>query len=60
MLIAGLLVLVGLGLSHFNGQIDLTRMSWLWLSTLIGIGLFQAGITGFCPMTKILRALGAK
>jgi len=57
---AGLFILISLALGQFFGQIDLTKMSWLWFITFVGLNLFQSGITGFCPLTKILRAVGAK
>ena len=56
---AGLFILLSLALAHYNGQIDITQMSWLWFTTFVGLNLFQSGITGFCPLTKILKAVGA-
>jgi hypothetical protein len=56
---AGLFIMLSLALAHFNGQIDLTQMSWLWFTAFVGANLFQSGITGFCPLTKILKAAGA-
>lgn len=56
---AGMFVLISLGLAHFTGQIDLSTMSWLWFTLFVGANLTQAGITGFCPLTKILKAAGA-
>ena len=60
MTFAGLFILISLGLAHFSGQIDLTQMSWLWFTVFVGANLGQAGLTGFCPLTKILKAAGAK
>jgi hypothetical protein len=31
---------------------------WLFLTAFVGLNLFQYGITKFCPMAYILRALG--
>lgn len=59
MTFAGLFILTSLGLAQFNGQIDLSNMSWLWFTTFVGANLTQAGLTGFCPLTKILKAAGA-
>ena len=56
---AGMFVLISLGLAHFNGQIDMTNISWLWFTAFVGANLTQAGITDFCPLTKILKAAGA-
>ncbi len=60
MTIAGLFILVSLGLGQLSGQIDIRPFGWLWLTTFVGLNLFQSGITGFCPMTKILVRLGMR
>lgn len=57
---AGLFIIISLALAHFTGQIDITKMSWLWLTAFVGLNLFQAGISGFCPMTKMFKSIGAK
>lgn len=57
---AGFFILVSLALAHFLGQIDITKVSWLWFTTFVGLNLFQAGLTGFCPLTRILVRLGVK
>lgn len=59
MSIAGLFILISLGLAHFAGSVDLSSMSWLWFTAFVGANLLQSGITGFCPLTKILKATGA-
>ena len=51
---AGLMVLLGLGLSQLHSP------NWLWLSAFVGGNLFQAAFTGFCPLARILKALGAR
>jgi len=56
---AGLFIMLSLALAHYNGTIDMTQMSWLWFTAFVGANLFQAGITNFCPLTKILKAAGA-
>ena len=58
MTIAGAFVLLSLILAHFFGQVDLSRPSWLWFTLFVGANLFQAGITGICPLTRILKRLG--
>ncbi len=60
MTLAGLFILISLGLAHAFGQANLAQPSWLWFTTFVGLNLFQAGITGFCPLTKILKKLGFK
>jgi len=34
--------------------------AWLILTAFVGLNLFQASFTGFCPLAKILKALGGK
>ncbi|HPF13064.1 MAG: DUF2892 domain-containing protein [Planctomycetes bacterium] len=60
MTIAGLFVLISLGLAQWQGTIDLTKMSWLWFTAFVGANLFQSGLTNFCPLTRILKAAGVK
>jgi hypothetical protein len=59
-IIAGFFILLSLGLAHFNGQADLSSLSWLWFTAFVGLNLFQSGFTGFCPMDKILGRCGLK
>jgi hypothetical protein len=33
---------------------------WLLLTAFVGANLFQASFTGFCPLAKILKAMGVK
>jgi hypothetical protein len=33
---------------------------WLLFTTFVGFNLLQSAFTGFCPLAKILKALGAK
>lgn len=58
--LAGVMMLLSLGLAHAMGQIDLGKMSWLWLTGFIGLNLIQSGITGFCPPEFVFRKLGLK
>ena len=57
---AGIVIMGSLIAAHMMGQINLTNMSWLWLSFFVCANLFQMGFTGFCPATKILYAIGIK
>ena len=57
---AGAVIMASLGLAHVQGQIDLSHMSWLWLTLFVGANLFQMGFTGFCPAKKMFQAMGAK
>ncbi len=58
MTLAGSFILLSLILAHLWGQADLSQPSWLWFTLFVGANLFQAGITGFCPLTKVLKKLG--
>lgn len=57
---AGLMIMASLAAAHFSGQIDLSHLSWLWLTAFVGANLFQMGFTGFCPAASIFKALGIK
>jgi hypothetical protein len=59
-IMAGSMILLSLGLAHFTGQIDLTKLSWLWVTTFIGLNLLQSGFTGFCPPEFLLKRMGFK
>lgn len=52
--IAGLFVLLSLTLSQLHSE------HWLWFTAFIGVNMFQAAFTGFCPLAKILKALGVQ
>ncbi len=57
---AGFMILLSLGLGQKTGQIDMAHISWLWFTAFIGLNLFQSGISGFCPVDHLFRALGLK
>jgi hypothetical protein len=51
---AGIMVLVGLGLGYyFNAY-------WFLLAAFVGLNLFQAAFTGFCPLALILKKAGVR
>lgn len=52
MAFAGIFILVGTALGFF------VHPYWLAVPTFVGLNLLQAAFTGFCPMAKILRAIG--
>lgn len=58
--LAGIMILISLGLAQLFGQINLGEMSWLWFTAFIGLNLLQSGFTGFCPPEKLLRKMGFK
>ena len=51
---AGALVLISLALSPLHSSY------WLLFTAFVGLNIFQAAFTGFCPLAKILRAMGLK
>ena len=51
---AGLMILVSLVLSQLHS------IHWLWLTAFVGANMFQAAFTGFCPLAKILGAMGKR
>lgn len=53
-LIAGVFVLLSLGLSQVHHE------NWLWFTAFVGANMAQAAFTGFCPLAKILKALGVQ
>ncbi|NOY66265.1 MAG: DUF2892 domain-containing protein [Gammaproteobacteria bacterium] len=55
MAFAGFVVLGSLGLAHY-----LENANWLWLTAFVGLNMFQASLTGFCPLATILKKMGAK
>jgi hypothetical protein len=57
-IVAGFFIMLSLALAHFNGQINLGQMSWLWFTAFVGANLFQSGFTKFCPLDIILKKLG--
>lgn len=59
-IMAGFMILLSLVLAHLMGQIDLTKVSWLWLTAFVGLNLFQSGITRFCPLDNILAKMGVR
>lgn len=57
---AGFFIMLSLALAHVTGQVDMSSLSWLWFTAFVGLNLFQSGLTGFCPLTKILVRLGLR
>lgn len=52
--VAGLFVLLSLALAHWHSPL------WLWFTAFVGLNMFQASFTGFCPLAMILQRLGVK
>lgn len=51
---AGSFILISLVLSQIHSHY------WLWFTAFVGANMLQASFTGFCPLAKILKALGFK
>ena len=54
MMFAGTVILVSLVLSQLH------HVNWLFLTAFVGANLLQSSFTGFCPLAKILKAMGSK
>ena len=54
MAFAGSMILVSLLLSLVH------HPYWLFLTAFVGVNLFQAAFTGFCPLAIILKKIGLK
>ncbi len=51
---AGALVAASVTLAYFVSP------HWLWLTLFVGLNLFQASLTGFCPAAMFFKALGVQ
>ncbi len=54
MAFAGSFILISVALSL------LFSLYWLLFTAFVGANLLQSAFTGFCPLAKILKAMGAK
>ncbi len=59
-IVAGFMIMLTLALAHVTGQVDMSKLSWLWLTAFVGLNLFQSGFTTFCPLDSILAKLGVR
>lgn len=39
---------------------QLHSVYWLWLTAFVGVNLLQSAFTGFCPLARILKAMGVR
>lgn len=51
-LIAGLMILLSIALSHF------VHPYWIALAIFVGVNLTQSGLSNLCPLATILRKMG--
>jgi hypothetical protein len=54
MAFAGVMILLSLVLSQIHS------IYWLWFTAFVGLNMFQAAFTGFCPAAMIFKRLGIK
>jgi hypothetical protein len=54
MMFAGVMILVSLALGYYISPY------WYWLTAFVGLNMFQASVTGFCPAAKLFKKLGVK
>lgn len=54
MMFAGTVILLSIAMSQLH------HVNWLFLTAFVGANLLQASFTGFCPLAKVLKALGSK
>lgn len=52
--VAGIFVLASLALGYF------VHPAWFLFTAFVGLNMFQASFSGFCPMAKVLKKMGAK
>jgi hypothetical protein len=52
MAFAGIMVLVSVVLAYAVSPL------WMWLTVFVGLNLFQASLTGFCPAAWLFKLLG--
>ncbi len=51
---AGSVILLSIALGHFVSP------WWLLMAVFVGANLLQSAFTGFCPLARILSAMGVK
>ena len=49
-IVAGFFIMASLVAAHATGQLDMSKLSWLWFTAFVGANLFQSGFTKFCPL----------
>jgi hypothetical protein len=54
MAFAGAMILLSVTLAHFFSP------WWVLLAGFVGLNLFQAAFTGFCPLAMMLKRMGVK
>jgi hypothetical protein len=57
--IAGSFILISLALGVRGSPLYLSSY-WLWFTAFVGANLLQSGVTRWCLMERMLRAVGLK
>jgi hypothetical protein len=57
--IAGSFILLSLALG-VRGSPIFHSAYWLWFTAFVGVNLLQSGLTRWCLMERILRAMGLR
>ncbi len=52
--VAGTFVITSIVLAYF------VNINWIWLAVFVGANLLQSSFTKFCPLEKILDAIGVE
>jgi len=52
--VAGIMVLTGVVLAYAH------HVAWLILPTFVGLNMFQASFSGFCPLARIAKRFGVE
>lgn len=52
--VAGAMILISVLLAVYH------HVNWLWFTGFVGFNLLQSAFTGFCPLARILKAMGSK
>ena len=52
--VAGIMVTVGVVLAYSH------HIAWLVLPLFVGLNMFQASFTGFCPLASMAKRFGVK
>jgi len=52
MTFAASMIIVSLSLSLIYS------FNWLWITAFVGVNMFQASLTGFCPLVYIFKKMG--
>jgi len=52
--VAGIFIILSVALGYFHSPY------WFLFTIFVGLNLIQSAFTGFCPLCKILAALGIK